>query len=143
MTGFRFGRERRWPGYGPEDLPVGRDHALWLRCRPAKPDLRFRGCRGANASSASSYEVSEEGDLAVISGAVPTKQTAACWLITSRDGRFIYTANAGSGSISGYRVDHDGCDLILCWVHNWPECPISLEVIELSKEIKRLATSDE
>jgi hypothetical protein len=24
-----------------------------------------------------------------------------------------------------------GCDLIICWVHNWPECP--LEVIELSK----------
>lgn len=24
-----------------------------------------------------------------------------------------------------------GCDLIVCWIHNWPECP--LEVIELSK----------
>jgi hypothetical protein len=23
-----------------------------------------------------------------------------------------------------------GCDLIICWVHNWPECPV--EVIELS-----------
>ncbi len=62
----------------------------------------------ANASSASSYAVSEAGDLAVISGAVPTQQTAACWLITSRDGRFIYTANAGSGSISGYRIGHGG-----------------------------------
>ena len=44
----------------------------------------------------------------VISGAVPTKQTAACWLVASRDGRFVYTANAGSGSISGFRVGHDG-----------------------------------
>jgi len=28
---------------------------------------------------------------------------------------------------------HDAteCDLIVCWTHNWPECP--LEVIELSK----------
>jgi hypothetical protein len=24
-----------------------------------------------------------------------------------------------------------GCDLIVCWIHNWPECP--LEVLELSK----------
>jgi hypothetical protein len=24
----------------------------------------------------------------------------------------------------------DGCDLIVCWKHNWPECP--LEVLELS-----------
>lgn len=62
----------------------------------------------ANASSASSYEISEEGDLAVISGAVPTQQTAACWLIASHDGRFVYTANAGSGSISGFRVGHQG-----------------------------------
>jgi 6-phosphogluconolactonase len=62
----------------------------------------------ANASSASSYEVAEDGDLAVLSGAVPTQQTAACWLITSQDGRFVYTANAGSGSISGFRVGPHG-----------------------------------
>jgi 6-phosphogluconolactonase len=62
----------------------------------------------ANASSASSYEVSEDGDLAVISGAVLTEQTAACWLIASHDERFVYTANAGSGSISGFRVGHRG-----------------------------------
>lgn len=62
----------------------------------------------AQASSVSAYALSEQGDLAVISGAVPTEQTAACWLIASRDGRFVYTANAGSGSISGYRVDHNG-----------------------------------
>ena len=62
----------------------------------------------ANASSASSYSVSEAGALTVISGAVPTEQTAACWLLTSRDGRFAYTANAGSGSISGFRIAPDG-----------------------------------
>jgi|ERR1051326_2164476 6-phosphogluconolactonase (cycloisomerase 2 family) len=62
----------------------------------------------AGSGSASSYTVSGDGNLAVISGAVPTKQTAACWLLTSHDGRFIYTANAGSGSISGFRVGHNG-----------------------------------
>ncbi len=25
------------------------------------------------------------------------------------------------------------CDLIVCWVHNWPDCPRNLEVIELRK----------
>jgi hypothetical protein len=30
-----------------------------------------------------------------------------------------------------------GCDLIVCWVHNWLECPI--EVLDLSKEIKKLS----
>jgi len=23
----------------------------------------------------------------------------------------------------------DGCDVLVCWKHNWPECP--LEVVEL------------
>ena len=62
----------------------------------------------ANGSSASSYQVAENGDLSVISGAVPTHQTAACWLIVSHDGSFAYTANAGSGSISGFKIGHDG-----------------------------------
>jgi len=30
----------------------------------------------------------------------------------------------------------EGCDLIVCWKHDWPECP--LEVVELSEEIKKL-----
>jgi hypothetical protein len=29
--------------------------------------------------------------------------------------------------------DPSGCDIIVCWKHNWPECP--LEVIELSKVV--------
>jgi len=61
----------------------------------------------AATGSASSYELSEDGDLAVISPVVPTEQAAPCWLLTSHDGRFVYTANAGSGSISGYSVGHD------------------------------------
>src|SRR5438552_4066728 len=61
-----------------------------------------------NGSSASSYRISEAGDLAVISATVPTEQKAACWLTLSFDERFAYTANAGSGSISGFSVAPDG-----------------------------------
>jgi hypothetical protein len=41
--------------------------------------------------------------------------------------------------------DHppEGCDIIVCWHHNWPECPLNIEVIELSTVIKGLATSEE
>lgn len=31
-----------------------------------------------------------------------------------------------------------GCDIIVCWEHNWEECPDHLEVIALSEELKRL-----
>lgn len=59
-------------------------------------------------SSVSSYTVADDGTLEVISGAVGTTETAACWVVVSNDGRFAYTTNAGSGSVSAYRVAFDG-----------------------------------
>jgi 6-phosphogluconolactonase len=61
----------------------------------------------ANASSASSYDVSDDG-FELISAAVPTQQTAACWAVATRNGKYAYTANAGSGSLSLYKVGRDG-----------------------------------
>jgi len=37
-----------------------------------------------------------------------------------------------------HRHDPKGCHVIVCWKHNWPDCPEWLEVIELSKVVKRL-----
>lgn len=37
----------------------------------------------------------------------------------------------------------DGCDIIVCWRHNWPECPPQIEVVELCSVIKTLSSSDE
>jgi len=37
----------------------------------------------------------------------------------------------------------NGCDVIVCWRHNWPECPPHLEVVELSRVISTLSSSDE
>jgi len=81
-------------GTTPFGFDFGRDNRLFVS--------------EAGTGSASSYSLSKDGDLTVISGVVSTKQTAPCWLITSHDGRFVYTANAGSGSLSGYKVGHDG-----------------------------------
>ncbi len=62
----------------------------------------------ADASSVSSYDVLNNGSLAVISSAIPTTETAACWVVVSPNGRYAYSANTASNSISGYRVFHDG-----------------------------------
>ncbi len=35
------------------------------------------------------------------------------------------------------------CDMIVCWRHNWPECPPNLEVVELSAVIRTLSASEE
>lgn len=35
-----------------------------------------------------------------------------------------------------HRHDPNGCDLVVCWEHNWPDCP--LEVLELQTVVDRL-----
>ena len=62
----------------------------------------------ANASSVSSYRLTRDGRLETVSGAAPTGLTAACWVVVSPDGRFVYSADAGSNAISGYRAGPDG-----------------------------------
>lgn len=71
----------------------------------------FGGAAGASALS--SYDVSESGELAVVSASVGTTQTAACWVVITRDSRFAYTTNTGSGTISGYRLSPDGALTLL------------------------------
>jgi 6-phosphogluconolactonase len=61
----------------------------------------------AAASTASSYDVSDDS-FELISAAVPTHQTAACWAVATKNGKFAYTADAGSGAISLYGVGRDG-----------------------------------
>ena len=36
-----------------------------------------------------------------------------------------------------------GCDVIVCWRHNWEECPKHIEVVELSNVIKSLEISED
>jgi 6-phosphogluconolactonase (cycloisomerase 2 family) len=61
-----------------------------------------------NASSVSSYHLPRSGPLEVVSAAVPTTETAACWAAVSGDGRFVYVTNTGSGSISGFSIRPNG-----------------------------------
>lgn len=37
----------------------------------------------------------------------------------------------------------EGCDVIVCWRHNWAECPANIEVVELSNVIQSLAKSED
>ncbi len=61
-----------------------------------------------DASSVSSYNITANGLLEVISPAVATTETAACWVVVTKNGRFAYVSNTGSGSLSAYRVARDG-----------------------------------
>jgi 6-phosphogluconolactonase len=63
---------------------------------------------GGADNSASSYDIESDGTLRVVSARIFANQGAPCWVVITQDGRFAYTANAASGSISGYGVDANG-----------------------------------
>jgi 6-phosphogluconolactonase len=69
----------------------------------------FGGATGVSALS--SYKI-HENKFELISASVGTTQTAACWVVISKNGKYAYTTNAGSGSISSYRIGKKG-DLTL------------------------------
>jgi 6-phosphogluconolactonase (cycloisomerase 2 family) len=63
---------------------------------------------GHNAAAISSYAVLPNATLASISTSVPTLGAASCWQAVTPDGRFVYTANTGSSTISGFSIAANG-----------------------------------
>lgn len=66
-----------------------------------------------DASAVSSYDTSPFWRFEPVTSSAPTTETAACWIAISKNGRYAYTTNTGSGSVTGYRVGHDGSLTIL------------------------------
>jgi 6-phosphogluconolactonase (cycloisomerase 2 family) len=79
--------------------------------RPTNPSQLYvsNAHNGANAATVSALNVASNGALSSI-GASPyaDKQTAACWVEISRDGRYLYAVNTAVPSISRYRILDDG-----------------------------------
>lgn len=59
-------------------------------------------------SAMSSYRLTRDGRLRTISGSVRNGQTDTCWVVITRDGRHVYTANFGNGTISRYHFTPSG-----------------------------------
>ncbi len=46
-----------------------------------------------------------------------------------------------SRNFRDHRHDPEKCDLIVCWRHNWKDCPPNLQVLELSKVMRQMSRS--
>ncbi len=66
----------------------------------------FGGAAGASALS--SYSLTAGGVLGAITPLAPDGQTAACWVVTTKNGRYAYTTNTGSANVSSYTIGRDG-----------------------------------
>jgi 6-phosphogluconolactonase (cycloisomerase 2 family) len=75
----------------------------------ARDQLIVSEASGAAPNGAvSSYQLIGGATLSTVSASLSTHQAAACWLVLTKNDRFAYVANSGSGSISGYTVSRDG-----------------------------------
>lgn len=57
-----------------------------------------------NASNVSSYHIGYNGSISLSEGPVATGQSAACWVVLTENGRYIYTTNTASNNLSSYTV---------------------------------------
>jgi len=88
--------------------PMDRHHLVSRSANAIRSSSRKPFAGAPNASAVSSYQAGPNASLSLIAGSVPTTETAACWLVVSKDGLFAYAANAASGSITGYRISVQG-----------------------------------
>lgn len=63
-------------------------------------------------SALTSYKVDDDGMLNVITPALGDTQFAACWVVVPESGKYAYTSNSASNTISSYSVSGGG-DLML------------------------------
>lgn len=62
-----------------------------------------------NQAALSSYGLNiDDLSLETVTGSASADQTAACWVVTSRNGRYAYVTNTGSGTVTGYSVGRTG-----------------------------------
>ncbi len=53
----------------------------------------------------SSYATNSQGELDVITPSEPTHAAAPCWIVITKSGKFTYTTNTGSGTVTGFRIN--------------------------------------
>jgi 6-phosphogluconolactonase (cycloisomerase 2 family) len=66
----------------------------------------FGGAPGGGAVS--SYSVEDDGVIAPETSSLGNQQGAPCWVALSKNGRYAYVANTGSGTVSAYKVGDEG-----------------------------------
>ena len=62
----------------------------------------------AKPSAVSSYETDDNGTLELITGTVPDKGAANCWIEATKNNRYAFVTNTGTGTISSYLISQDG-----------------------------------
>lgn len=75
----------------------------------------------AGPNALSSYTITADGVLTVISGSVLNNQKVTCWVSADSNRKHAYTSNAGSGTITDYLINNDGSLTIVGSISSTPQ----------------------
>ena len=111
IDSFRVDRDGRLDPAPGSPFPAQGPGPFGSEFRPTEPDQLFvsNAHGGPGAGTVSAFDVARDGTLFSIAGSpFADNQTAPCWVEITHDGRFLFTVNTASGSISRYRIADDG-----------------------------------
>ena len=111
IDSFRVDRDGRLDPAPGSPFPSQGQGPFGSEFRPTDPDQLFvsNAHGGPGAGTVSAFDVARDGTLFSIGDSpFADNQTAPCWVEITHDGRFLFTVNTGSGSISSYRIAPDG-----------------------------------
>lgn len=61
-----------------------------------------------DASTVSSYHISANGMISLVDGPVSAGQTAACWVVLTKNEKYVYATNTQSNTVSSFSADYKG-----------------------------------
>lgn len=61
----------------------------------------------------SAFNVHRAGVLSAVGGPYANGQTAPCWIEISHDGRYLFSVNTASATISSFQINADGSLVLL------------------------------
>lgn len=111
IDSFTVGSDGRLTAAAGSPFPAQGVGPFGSEFRPTNPAQLFvsNAHNGAGAGTISAFTDSPTGVLSSIgSSPFADLQTAACWVEISHDGRFLFTVNTASGTISRYSIADDG-----------------------------------
>ena len=95
------------------------------------PDA-FRKYAESNGEWEDVLEILDEASLKLKKRSRPSRRKHVMWQTAQIE--FEYE----SRNFLDHGHDPEKCDVVICWKHNWPECPENLEIVALSKLIEKL-----
>jgi 6-phosphogluconolactonase (cycloisomerase 2 family) len=102
----RTGNLVKFPANNPTPLAVAFGHHGLVAITEGNDTGHRIG--SPNGASLSTYRITDDDTLQPISRAVTVNKTGTCWVRFSVDGRFAFTGDTGSGTVSTFSVSRSG-----------------------------------